>query len=75
MHEWAVALKPDGSWAGQVRLHAADYEAALRLHGELRGTLLWTGVSLCHTVVASPLLPTMRLGGQTVWASERPARG
>ncbi len=61
--------------AGQARLHTADYEAALRLHGELCGTPLWTGVSWCRIAVANPLLPTMRLGAQAVRAPTCLARG
>ncbi len=73
MHEWTAVTKPDGSWAGQVRLHTADYETALKIHEGLRGTPLWTSVSWCHITVTNQLLPTSRPGVQTVRAPESPA--
>ncbi len=74
VHEWAAVPKPDGTWTGQIRLQAADYESALKLHMDLRGTP--SGPACCGATFRSPtpLLSTMLLGGQAVRAPERPAR-
>jgi hypothetical protein len=73
--DWARINKPDGSWAGQLRLRTIDYDEALRLHGFFHNTPLWNGTAWCHITVSNPHLPTTRRGGHPAREAGRPVRG